>query len=151
MSSDSPITVLDALQILRDYHRLRASRYREVAQRTADAAAKTVLNHVVGLDDEALEIVLAEIERLDPDHATYMLSGPTIDLDMSRAAACHCGESPSWDDVLGCVFESDACLDQVLHRLEGCSAAPSVQELAARIRELEESKTRRLAKFARQD
>ncbi|TWU45850.1 hypothetical protein Q31b_10260 [Novipirellula aureliae] len=56
-----------------------------------------------------------------------------------------------WQDALGCVLTSDHMLGERLHRLEGCSAAGSIQRLAKRLRALEETKDRQVANFTRMD
>jgi hypothetical protein len=59
--------------------------------------------------------------------------------------------NPTFDEALGCALASDEALDEVIDLLAGSSAAASVQDLAARLRDLERTKDRDIAKFTRAD
>ncbi len=144
-----PMTIYEVLEMLKDYHSGRCVRYQELSDKSADARTGVLLEHLIELDTNALRIVTGEMEQLDPKHSAFMISGPTISERAVRAAECGCSATPTFDQTLDCAFESDALLGELLHRLEGCSAAPSVLALAKRLRELEETKNRQLANFTR--
>lgn len=146
-----PGTIYNVLEMLINYHDQRRCRYLELSQQSDDASTKLLLEHLAVLDENALKMVRGEAANLDPNHATFMMSGPTVGLDIHQAAECKSHHHPTFEEALDCVFESDSSLEGLVHRLEGSSAAPSVIELAKRIRELERTKSQQIAKFIRAD
>ena len=64
---------------------------------------------------------------------------------------CRCENDPAFQEALACALTSDRLLDELLQRLEGSSAAPSVVHLAERLRKLEETKDIQIANFTRSD
>lgn len=147
----NPKTVYEVLQLLEDYHRERLTTYLQLSQDVSDSMAQILLERLVELEGDTLLVVRGEMKQLDPQHAVYMTSGPTLSREVIHAKTCRCGNDPSFRDTLGCALESDHLLDQLLHRLEGCSAAASVLGLAERLRELEETKERQIANFIRME
>lgn len=148
---NEPKTVYEILQMLEDYHATRLVTYQDLAKQTSDAMAQIFLEHLVELEEHSLQVVRLETQQLDPRHTTFLTSGPTLSNEVTHAKECQCESTPSFQDALSCALTSDHLLDQLLHRLEGCSAAPSVLHLAERLRELEETKDVQVAKFTRMD
>ena len=147
----NPRTVYEILQMLEEYHAERKITYQRLACESTDAMAQILLEHLVELEDHSLKVIRIEMEQLDPQHATYLTSGPVLSREVTHAKDCRCGNDPSFQDALACVFTSDRLLDGLLHRLEGASAALSVLHLANRLRDLENTKDRQIANFTRQD
>ncbi len=88
---------------------------------------------------------------MDPDRSTFLSFGPTVNVKLEELASCRHDDGPSWEDALECALRSDAVLLDLIDRLAGSTAATSVQELAARLREMEQTKDREIAKFTRTD
>ena len=147
----NPRTVYEILQLLEKYHGQRRATYSRLAGDATDAMAQILLEHLVVLEDHSLKVVQGEMQQLDPKHATYLTSGPVLSQEVTHAGDCRCAGDPTFQESLACALESDHLLDQLLHRLEGCSAAPSVLGLAKRLRDLEETKGRQIANFTRMD
>ncbi|TWU40086.1 hypothetical protein Q31b_34300 [Novipirellula aureliae] len=147
----NPRTVYEILQLLQQYHEQRFATYRRLATETTDTMAQILLEHLVGLEDHSLEVIRIELEQLDPGHATFLTSGPVISEEFTHAKDCRCESTPSFSEALACVLTSDHMLDELLRRLEGCSAAGSILGLAKRLRDLEETKDRQIANFTRMD
>ncbi len=99
----------------------------------------------------ALRIIDSELAQLPAEQSTYLSSGPELNVDPAHAADCRCDSAPSFDDALECALTSDLAVFDMIDRLGGSSAAASVPELATRLRELEETKDRQIARFTRQD
>ena len=148
---DNPRTVYDIVQLLEKYHDERHATYGRLASEATDAMAQILLKHLVELEDHSLSVVRGEMQQLDPQHTTYLTSGPVLSQEVTHASDCRCWSNPTFQEALACALESDHLLDQLLHRLEGCSAAPSVLDLAKRLRDLEETKERQIANFTRMD
>lgn len=147
----NPQTVYDILQLLEKYHGERHATYGRLASQATDPMAQILLEHLVELEDHSLKVVRSEMQQLDPKHATFLTSGPVLSAEVTHASDCHCADNPTFQEALACALESDHLLDQLLHRLEGCSAARSVLDLAKRLRDLEETKDRQIANFTRMD
>lgn len=148
---ETPRTIYDVLSMLAEYHRKRADCYTQLGNKSRDPRADLLLEHLEELENESARVVQSEIEKLSPDHATCLLSGPTISADWDHAADCRCAADPTFDETLDCALNSDQRLDELLDRIEDCSAALSIGELARRLRELKTTKDQRIAKFTRQD
>ncbi len=148
---ETPRTIYDVLSMLFDYHLRRADRYRELAKASVEPRATILLEHLVQLERESVKVVRSEMDKLSPDQATFLLSGPTLSTEAMHAADCQCEGDPTFDDTLDCALTSDRRLEELLDRIEDCSAALSVGELATRLRELETTKNRQIAKFIRED
>lgn len=110
-----------------------------------------LLEHLVQLEEHSSKVIQSEIKELSPEHSTYLIAGPTLSADAVHAAECRCEGQPNFQDVLACALTSDRRLDELLDRIEDCSAAPSVMELAKRLRDLEQTKDQQIAKFTRED
>ncbi|MEZ6151144.1 MAG: hypothetical protein R3C09_13560 [Pirellulaceae bacterium] len=147
----NPRTVYELLQLLEKYHADRLSTYAGLASQATDTMAQILLEHLVELEDHSLKVVRGEMQQLDPKQTTFLTSGPVLSDEATHASDCHCDDNPTFQEALACALESDHLLDQLLHRLEGCSAAASVLSLAKRLRDLEETKNRQIANFTRQD
>ncbi len=147
----NPRTVYELLQLIEKYHDERRTTYASLASQATDTMAQILLEHLAELEDHSLKVVRGEMQQLDPKHSTFLTSGPMLSDEATHASDCHCTGNPTFQDALACALESDHLLDQLLHRLEGCSAAPSAISLAKRLRDLEETKDRQIANFTRQD
>ena len=147
----NPRTVYELLKLLEKYHADRCATYASLTSQATDAMAQILLEHLVELEDHSLKVVRGEMQQLDPKHTAFLTSGPTMSAEATHASDCHCESNPTFQEALACALESDHLLDQLLHRLEGCSAAASVLDLAKRLRDLEETKDRQIANFTRQD
>ena len=147
----NPRTVYELLQLLEKYHGDRCTTYASLASQATDAMAQILLEHLVELEEHSLKVVRGEMQQSDPKHATFLTSGPVLSDEVTHASDCQCAGNPTFQEALACALESDHLLDQLLHRLEGCSAARSVLELAKRLRGLEETKDRQIANFTRMD
>ena len=147
----NPRTIYEILQLLQNYHGGRRETYTRLASEATDTMAQILLKHLVELEDHSLKVVEGEMRQLDPKHATYLSSGPVLSSELAHASDCHCAQNPTFQEALGCALDSEPLVDQLLHRLEGSSAAPSVEALARRLRDLEETKNRQIANFTRQD
>ncbi len=148
---NQPATIYDVLEMLADYHRQRAKRYEKLGETSDDAMAQILLEHLVELENQSTQCIDAEMQTLAPEAATYLISGPRMSQDALHAADCQCEQQPSFSDALACAFTSDQRLDELLDRMEDCTAAQSVIDLAKRLRDLEHLKYQRIAKFSRQD
>lgn len=146
-----PRTVYDVLVMLADYHDQRALRYRQLVGASVDPQADILLDHLVELETRSSQVIRGEMEQLEPEHATYLITGPQLSSDAIHAADCCCSDEPSFHDALGCALTSDQRLTELLDRMADCTAAASVVELAQRLREFETTKERQIAKFTRQD
>ncbi|QEF97778.1 hypothetical protein Mal15_18220 [Stieleria maiorica] len=146
-----PRTVYEVLQMLEHYHCMRRSTYEDLAGQAIDPMAKILLEHLVELEDYSLNVVRIELGQLDQKHSTFLTSGPVLSREVSHAKDCRCDHQQSFQEALMCALTSDRWLDELLQRLEGCSAAPSVLHLAERLRDLEETKGIQIANFTRID
>lgn len=146
-----PQTVYDVLALLGEYHDARATRYKELEKASADPRADILLHHLVDLERQSAKVIRLEMERLPREHSTYLLTGPTISPAAMHVADCRCESSSSFEDILRCAMTCDERLEELLDRIEDCSAATSIGELAKRLRELEMTKCREIAKFTRED
>lgn len=147
----NPGTIYEVLQLLRNYHDNRHAIYKRLADETTDAMAQILLEHLIELEEHSLTVVRHEMANLDPRYTTYMITGPVVSDEAMHASDCNCEHNPTFRQTLACALDSDCLLDELLCRLEGCSAAPSVLNLAKRLRDLEETKDRQIANFTRQD
>ena len=144
-----PLTISDILEMLIDYHESRRDQYRSLAQASPDEQTSILLNHLVKLDEHAAQAVRIELDSLSQGQATYLTYGARIEAETTHAADCKCHGEPGFQQALDCAFTSDQQLEQLIARLEDCSAARSVQQLAARLREMENIKDRQIANFTR--
>ena len=147
----NPRTVLEVLQLLEDYHQQRHDIYNRLADAGDDARAELLLRHLVELEANAIRIIQDEIKHVQGGPSAYLSSGPTLSIKPAHAMDCQCGDHPSYADALRCALSSDDALDELIDRLSGSSAAASVQNLAARLREVERTKDRQIANFTRDD
>ncbi len=136
----NPRTIYDILQLIESYHGQRRATYARLASETTNAMAQILLEHWVELEDYSLKVVVGEMLQLDPKHATYLTLGPLVSQEVTQASDCHSAGNPTFQAALACAFESDHLLDQLVSRLEECSSAQSVLDLANRLRDLEETK-----------
>lgn len=148
---DNPRTIYEILQLLEDYDDQRRSDYECLRIVASDPLVQILLEHLVQLEDHSLEVVRTELQQLDPKQATYLTSGPVLDRELSHVEDCRCDRDPSLQDILACALASAQLRGELIRRLEGGSAAPSVLNLAKRLRELEEIQGRQIANFTRQD
>lgn len=146
-----PRTIYDVLSMMAEYHERRARRYRELSAASDDPQTGILLDHLVELETESASVIRGEMEHLSPDHATYLVTGPTLRRECVDVDDPCAGDNLSFDDAVGCALESDQCLTELLDRLADCTAAESVVQLAKRLREFETMKEQRIAKFARQE
>lgn len=146
----TPRTVHNALQMLKSYHQRRRDTYQRLAESTTDERTQILLNELVALEETAIQIVGDEDANLG-DRETYLMPGPTLNIDPAHAMDCRCDSQPTFEDALWCALSSDAALDELIDLVTGCTAALSIQELASRLRELERTKDRQVAKFTRED
>lgn len=148
---NNPRTIYDVLQLLEAYDDERRSDYERLRVKSTDPMVKSLLEHLVLLENHSLQVIRGELEQLDPERSTYLTSGPVLDRLLGHAAECRCSSDPSFLDILACAQASAQLRSELLRRLEGGSAAPSVQSLAERLRELEEIQGRQIANFTRED
>lgn len=146
-----PRTVYELLKMLETYHQQRHDSYLQLASRGTDERACILLHHLGKLEENAINIIRDERDHLKPDQATYLTSGPTLTIAPSHAMDCKCDGDPTFDDALRCALTSDDALDELIDRLAGSSAAASIQDLATRLRDVERTKDREIAKFTRED
>lgn len=146
-----PQTVHDALEMLKSYHQQRRDLYHRLEADAPDEWTEILLKELVRLEDDSVQVVGDEMERLQPHERSYLLSGPTPTIQPAHAMDCQCDSDPAFEDVLSCSLSSDAALDELIDLIEVSNAAPSVQELATALRELERTKDRQIAKFSRTD
>ncbi|TWU17263.1 hypothetical protein Pla52o_52690 [Novipirellula galeiformis] len=148
---NQPNTIYEVLVMLADYHQQRAKRYKQLSNASTDPRAEILLEHLVELETHSMDVIRSEMEQLAPEHSTYLISGPRLSSEAIHAAECRCEGEPSFDDTLSCALTSDRRLDEWLDRIEDCSAAPTVIELAKRLRDFEHTKDQQIAKFTRED
>ncbi|QDS94832.1 hypothetical protein FF011L_36140 [Roseimaritima multifibrata] len=148
---NQPNTIYDVLGMLADYHQQRAERYERLCKASVDPKADILLKHLVELETDSMNVVRDEMQRLPPEHSTYLLSGPRLSSEALHAVECNCKDESSFQEALSCALVSDQRLDELLDRIEDSTAAPSVIELAKRLREVEHMKGRQIAKFTRED
>ena len=150
----TPRTIYDVLSMLAGYHQQRAKRFAELEKKSVDPRADILLGHLVESETQSAQVIRSEMEQLLPEHSTYLLSGttfPTLSADALHAAAGQCDDRPTFEAALGCALTSDRRLDELLDRIEYCSAAASITELAKRLREFENTKDRQISMFTRED
>lgn len=147
----NPKTVHEILEMLEDYHRQRDHRYERLAAEVHDPNVRILLQHLAHLERESLDVIRDEDESRSPAVATYLNFGPSLDPEAVHAASCRCDAEPSVEDVVVCALTPDPALDELLDRLAGCTAAPSVASLAERLRDLEVTKRQQISKFTRTD
>lgn len=146
-----PLTVFEIIQLLQHYHQQRHDTYQRLAEEAEEHRAATLLNHLIELEAMALRIIDHELAQLSPAQSTYLSSGPELNVDPAHAADCRCDAAPSFEDALQCALTSDLAVFDMIDRLAGSSAASSVQELANRLREVEQTKALQIARFTRAD
>jgi hypothetical protein len=146
-----PQTVHDALEMLKTYHQQRRDLYRRLEADAPDEWTEILLKELVRLEDNSVQVIGDEIERLKPHERSYLLSGPTPTIPPTHAMDCRCDSDPTFEDILSCSLCSDEALDELIDLIGVASAAPSVQELATALRELVRTKDRQIAKFSRTD
>lgn len=147
----NPRTVGDLMNLLENYHQSRHDTYSHLADVSTDERTTMLLSHLKKLEASTLQVVRDEMKSGGDKHSTYLSSGPSLSLDPLHVADCHCDTDPNFQEALDCAWKSDAALTEVIDRLSGATAASSIQELATRLRELEETKIREIAKFTRED
>lgn len=148
---NQPKTIYDVLMLLVDYHQLRCKTFEHLVEVSNDSRAKILLEHLVELETHSMLVVRAEMEQLTPEHSTYLISGPTLSSDAMQAATCCCESKPRFQDLLTYALASDRRLDELLDRIEDCTAAQSVIELAERLRDLQHTKDMQISNFTRED
>lgn len=146
-----PQTVHDAMHMLQSYHQQRCDTYRRMTQDAPDEWTKILLDELVQLEEQAAQVVEREIDRLDPKEKSYLLPGVIPTFDPAHAMDCQCDSDPDFKDVLSCSLNSSGALDELIDLIAASNAAQSVQDLASRLRELEQSRERQIAKFTRLD
>lgn len=145
----NPRTIYEVLELLENYFDRRLANYQRLARKASDPEVHILLEYLVKLEEQSAGEIRNEMKDIDPEQATYLTSGPVISTQSSNTTD-FCDRS-SFEETLSCVLASDQLLDELLHRLEGGSAAPVVLHLAERLREFEEIKNRQIANFTRQD
>jgi len=148
---NQPSTIYEVLAMLADYHERRAKQYEQLGTASTDPRAKILLEHLVELEEHSIKVLQSELKDLSAEHSTYLITGPALSFSAMHAAECRCDGEPSFEDSLECALKSDRRLDEFFVRIENSSAAPSVTELANRLRELERIKAQQIAKFTRED
>lgn len=146
-----PLTVYEIIQLLQRYHQQRHDTYQRLAGEADEERAATLLNHLVELEAMALRIIGSELAQMSSEQSTYLTSGPELNIDPAHAADCRCDSTPRFEDALSCALTSDLAVFDMIDRLAGASAAASVQELASRLREVEQTKALQIARFTRAD
>jgi hypothetical protein len=146
-----PKDAYQVLELLESYHRARRDNYLQLHSRAKEDRVSLLLEHLAGLEKEAIEVIADERARIPKGKATYLLSGPTLTIDPAHAVDCRCGPAPTFDDAVWCALSSDEALDELIDRLAGSTPAASIQELASRLREFERTRERQIANFARPD
>ncbi|TVP97511.1 MAG: hypothetical protein EA381_14720 [Planctomycetaceae bacterium] len=147
----SPTTISDVLKLLETYHKRRHDLFRRLAKSATDDRAATLLGHLEELEQHTIDALRAEQEGIDPDHSTFLTPGAALTLTSDALAATYDVAEMSFDEALDCALAPNEALEELIGRLENCTAALSVQELAARLRELEHSKDRQIANFSREE
>jgi len=148
---NQPNTIYDVLVMLANYLQQRATQFEQLGKASVDPRAGILLEHLVELETHSMQVIEAEMQQFTPEHSTYLIAGPKVSSDAMHAAECRCEDEPSFQDTLSCALTSDRRLDELLDRIEDCSAAPSVIDLAKRLRDLERTKDQQIAKFTRED
>lgn len=148
---DQPRTIYEVLAMLADYHQGRAKQHAQLGTATTDSRTEILLDHLVELEEHSSKVIQAEMNGLQPDHSTYLVTGPALSLDALHAVECRCEGEPSLGDSIDCALTSDKRLDEFFARIENSSAAPSITDLAKRLRDVERTKSQQIAKFTRED
>jgi len=148
---NTPKKSSDILQMLASYHQQRRDTYERLAPRADDERLRMLLEHLVSLEDDALEIIHGEQEQHASGQASHLMPGQALSIEPAHAMDCQCGEKPTFDAALTCALTSDEALDELIDLLQSSSAAPSIQDLATRLRDAERTKDRQIAKFTRED
>ncbi len=148
---NQPSTIYEVLTILADYHRQRAKQYEQLGTVNTDPRAEILLQHLVELEEHSFEVIQSEMKDQSPEHSTYLIAGPALSVSAMHAAECQCAGEPSFENSLECALSADRGLEELFARIENSSAAPSVTELAKRLRDLERTKRQQIAKFTRED
>lgn len=147
----NPTTVYGVLQKLAVYDDRRRSDYMRLKERATDPRSQILLDHLVRLEDHALKVLQGELEQLDPEQTTYLMSGTAPKVAFNHPEGCRCDDDPSFQDILACTLASAQLRGELLGALEGGSAAASVSDLAKRLRELETLQGQQLANFTSDD
>lgn len=148
---NNPRTIYELLQMLENYDDQRRSDYERLSIEAIDPPVKILLDHLAAIQDHSLKVIRDELAQLDPKQATYLMTGPLLSRKFNDANKCCCDNKSTFEDKLACALASDELRGELLRRLEGGSAAPSVLNLAKRLRELEAIQGRQIANFTRQD
>ena len=148
---NQPSTVYEVLAMLADYHQGRVKQYRLLGAGTCDPRAEILFEHLVELEEHSFKVIQAEMNDLHSDHSTFLITGPEVSVGALHAVECRCAGDPSLEETIGCALISDKRLNEFIARIENSSAAPSVIELASRLRNLELTKSQQIAKFTRED
>lgn len=148
---NNPTTIYGVLQMLEKYDDQRRSDYVRLSKEVTEPQAQLFLDHLIQLEDHALKVLRSELEQLDPEQTTYLMSGRAPSVELNHSNDCRCDNDPSCQDILACALASAQLRGELLQRLEGRSAAPSVSYLAKRLRELEAIQGRQIANFTRED
>ena len=148
--ASTPHTANEVLVSLARYHKLRRENFQHLAERVTDERVHILLNRLVELEDVTIKVIREEQLRLQPECSTYLPLGPTTIKGESHYV-CRCGSHATIDDAVWCAITSDEVLDELIDLLEASSAAPSVEELASRLRELERTRDRQIATYVREE
>lgn len=146
-----PRDTYEVLEHLERFHRTREDTYRQLLSSAVEARVSLLLERLIELEEEAGRAIAGEREPMEEGRTTYLLSGPTLTIKPAHAADCKCESSPSFDEALECALTSDTAVLELIDRLAGSSPAASVQELAGRLREFEQTRERQIAIFIRPD
>ena len=146
-----PQTVYEVLGALESIHVRRRDNYKQLASRSSDERALLLLHRLAELEEVVVEEIHEEHARLNPDHATYLPLGTGLTSGPTHGVDCQCGSNPTFEEALDCVLSSDGPLDELIDELADSSAAQTVQDLAARLRDFERTRDRQIANFARED
>lgn len=144
-------TISDVLELLETYHQRRHDLFRRLAKSATDDRAATLLGHLVELEQHTIDALRLEQENIDPEHSTYLTNGGVVTLTSDALEKSYDVAEMSFEEALDCALAQNEAVEDLIDRLENCTAAISVQELSARLRELEHSKHRKVATFSREE
>ena len=147
----TPATVDDAMSALSAYHAARSRRFDELLQASGEPRTSILLEELVRLEEESARIISEEQQNLGRRDQTRLLPGTAALNFETHSSQCHCDSSPTFDETVACALAENKSVDALISRVQSATAAQSIRDLADRLRELEEIKTRQIAKYLRED
>ena len=148
---ESPRTIYEVLQELRDYHNRRLADYKRQSMEMTDPDKKILLEHLICLEEHSQKSIQEDLDQITPEQSTYLATASPLPGHRGLADLCRCDDNSTFDDTLACALASGKVRREVLDAIERSSAASSVVQLAKRLRELEEIQGRQIANFTRTD